>query len=134
MLRLLPSLLSLALLSTSACRERSHSSTPAPTEAAPGTTHSAAAPASAAAGGPTAPPPAQPAATALPQAQPGSSETGIVNAPLTGAVGRFMDKHKRPPANWQELVQGGFIKTIPSPPPGKKFAIDPISYFVVEVN
>lgn len=137
MLRLLLStLLTLGFLSSSACRKRSNPPTPPPAEAPanapePVTTPAPAAPAPAA---PNSAPTTLPAGTALPQAQPGISETGTVNGPLSGAVARFMDKNKRLPANWQELVKGGFINTIPTPPPGKKFAVDPISYVVVEVN
>lgn len=77
-------------------------------------------------------PPAVAPATNLEQSKPGASESGNLNGPLTGAVARFKDKHMRLPVSWQELVQGGFIKAIPQPPPGKRFAIDPVSHMVVE--
>lgn len=133
----LATLLALTLLSHSACRKRTNPPTPPPAEAPAIATEPAAGPAPTAPAAPAAPnaaPTTLPPGTALAQAQPGSSETGTVNGPLSGAVARFMDKHKRLPANWQELVQTGFIKSIPTPPPGKKFAVDPVSYVVVEVN
>jgi hypothetical protein len=48
-------------------------------------------------------------------------------------VARFRDKHRRLPASWQELIQTGFLKAMPSPPRGMRFAIDPISAMVVEL-
>jgi hypothetical protein len=69
----------------------------------------------------------------LPQSQPGASENAKLNAQLTDAVARFKEKRNRLPASWQELVQGGFINAVPQPPPGKRFAIDPISHMVLEL-
>ncbi len=79
-------------------------------------------------------PPAPTAATNLPQAKPGASESSPLNAELTDAVARFRDKHKRLPTHWQELLQAGFLKALPQPPPGVRYAIDPISAMVVEIK
>lgn len=73
-------------------------------------------------------------ATSIPQAKPGSSEASPPNSELTDAVYRFRDKFKRLPASWQELVQAGFLKAVPTPPHGVRYAIDPISAMVVEVK
>jgi len=110
-----------ALMTTGISCKKKPASPPAPTEAST---------APAVAAGPSASSPTS--ATGIAQAKPGASESGSLNAPLTGAVARFKDKHNRLPASWQELVQGGFIQAIPQPPPGKRFAIDPVSHMVVE--
>lgn len=126
---LLLTALVLGVLTTAACRKRS-TPTPAPTVPAEVPADPAAAPA-------VAPTSAQqstpPPATTLPQSQPGASENSQLNAPLSDAVARFREKRNRLPVNWQELVQGGFIQAIPQPSSGKRFAIDPISYMVVEL-
>lgn len=77
-------------------------------------------------------PPAQ-SATALPMAFPGAGEQSKINSPLTGAVARFHDKFQRFPRDWSELVTAGFIQSIPQPPAGKRFAIDPDTRIVVEL-
>ncbi|MEQ2006997.1 MAG: hypothetical protein ABMA26_09365 [Limisphaerales bacterium] len=76
----------------------------------------------------------EPSAPAIAQAKPGASENSPLNGELTDAVARFRDKHKRLPTSWQELVQTGFLKSLPKPPPGVRYAIDPISAMVVEVK
>lgn len=80
------------------------------------------------------PPPAPSAATGIAQSKPGASENNPLNAELTNAVARFRDQHKRLPASWQELVQTGFLKALPIPPPGVRYALDPISAMVVEIK
>lgn len=120
-----------ALMTTGISCKKKPASPPAPTEASEAPVNTpvpTTAPAVAA--GPSASSPTS--ATGIAQAKPGASESGSLNAPLTGAVARFKDKHNRLPASWQELVQGGFIQAIPQPPPGKRFAIDPVSHMVVE--
>lgn len=122
------------ILFATACRKQGSASPQAP-GSTPEVSSQPAAPA--AASSPT-PPPAAPApapasGSALPQAQPGASENSKLNGPLTEAVSRFKDKHNRLPSSWQELIQTGFIKTLPTPPPGTRFAIDPISAMVVEL-
>ncbi|PAW87046.1 MAG: hypothetical protein B9S33_06930 [Pedosphaera sp. Tous-C6FEB] len=99
--------------------------TPASTAASASTLPTATAPS---------PAPAPTAATMLPQAKPGASESSPLNGELTNAVARFLDKHKRLPASWQELVQTGFLKALPQAPPGVRYAIDPISAMVVEIK
>ncbi len=76
--------------------------------------------------------PASAPATGIAQSKPGASENTPLNGELTDAVARFRDKHKRLPASWQELVQTGFLKALPQPPPGVRYAIDPVSAMVVE--
>lgn len=64
---------------------------------------------------------------------PGAGEQSPINSPLTGAVARFHDKFSRFPRDWNELVTAGFIQSIPQPPAGKRFAIDPDTRIVVEL-
>ncbi len=73
------------------------------------------------------------AATTIPMSFPGAGEQSKINSPLTGAVARFHDKFRRFPRDWNELVTAGFIQSIPQPPAGKKFAIDPDTRIVVEL-
>lgn len=126
-------LLAIAIgIGSSACRKRN--TTPAEaapdqeTKVEPATAEPAAVP------GQQAAPQTVQAATGLPQAKPGASESGALNGELTDAVARFRDRHKRLPASWQELVQTGFLKSLPQPPPGVRYAIDPVSAMVVEVK
>ncbi len=125
--------LAAALLLTNAACKRKRTPSPetqAPTEAsasAPAEPASPVANTSALASAPT-------SATSLPQAKAGASESSPLNGELTDAVARFRDKHKRLPASWQELVQAGFLKALPQPPPGVRYAIDPISAMVVEIK
>jgi hypothetical protein len=122
--------LCLGVLAAAGCRKRE---SPPPTPPAV----PAEAPAAPVGAPVNAPVPVQPSAAApastLPQSQPGASENAKLNAQLTDAVARFKEKRNRLPASWQELVQGGFINAVPQPPPGKRFAIDPISHMVLEL-
>ena len=115
-----------------ACRRKT---TPARESAvSPAAPASPATPAADGTAAPTAAAPAPAAATAIAQSKPGASESNPLNTELTNAVARFRDKHKRLPASWQELVQTGFLKAVPTPPRGLRYAIDPISAMVVEVK
>jgi len=123
----------IALAGLPACRKRNADAVPTPTTSSQ--TEKAVGPSLAGDNDPGGKPstPVAPA-TGLPQAKPGASENGTVNGGLTDAVYRFRDKHKRLPASLQELVQTGFLKALPTPPPGVRYAIDPISAMVVEVK
>lgn len=61
----------------------------------------------------------------------GAGEQSPINSPLTGAMARFHDKFRRFPNDWNELVTSGFIASIPEPPAGKRFAVDPVTRIVV---
>ncbi len=124
-------LLAVALLLTSAACKRKRTASPeteTPSQA------TASAPAEAASPAPNSPALASTPTSSLPQAKAGASESSPLNGELTDAVARFRDKHKRLPASWQELVQAGFLKALPQPPPGVRYAIDPISAMVVEIK
>jgi hypothetical protein len=123
--------LAVALLLTSAACKRKRTASPeteTPSQA------TASAPAEAASPAPNSPALASTPTSSLPQAKAGASESNPLNGELTDAVARFRDKHKRLPASWQELVQAGFLKALPQPPPGVRYAIDPISAMVVEIK
>jgi hypothetical protein len=123
--------LAVALLLTSAACKRKRTASPE-TETPSQATESA--PAEAANPAPNSPALASTPTSSLPQAKAGASESSPLNGELTDAVARFRDKHKRLPASWQELVQAGFLKALPQPPPGVRYAIDPISAMVVEIK
>ena len=132
MAKILPSLvliLSVGMLCGAGCRKKPTSAAePPPTPAEPAVELK---PATGAPLAPTGSAPTQ--ATTLPMAFPGAGEQSPVNSPLTGAVARFHDKFRRFPRDWNELVTTGFIQTIPQPPAGKRFAIDPDTRIVVEL-
>ena len=50
---------------------------------------------------------------------------------LTGAVHRCWQEKGRRPQTLDEVVAAGFLKSIPTPPPGKRFVIDPRAAQVV---
>jgi hypothetical protein len=53
---------------------------------------------------------------------------------LTQALRNYSFSHKRIPASLSEVVTAGYIKNPPSPPAGKKFAIDPKAMRVILVS
>jgi hypothetical protein len=59
--------------------------------------------------------------------------TAISNvlAELTQAVRKFSAEQRRVPASLEELIPGGYIKSLPPAPPGKTFAIDTSNLQVV---
>ena len=78
------------------------------------------------------PPPAPSAATAsatvkavAPEEEKLDSEKVVLNA-----VQSFMISKERPPKDIQELVQAGFLKSMPVAPPGKKIVFDPVKLTV----
>ncbi|MCS7337321.1 MAG: hypothetical protein NZ739_03675 [Verrucomicrobiae bacterium] len=53
------------------------------------------------------------------------SDPAAVLAELTHALRKFSVENRRVPASLDELLRAGYLRAIPTPPPGKKFAIDP---------
>jgi hypothetical protein len=53
---------------------------------------------------------------------------------MTAALEAWFTSRGSAPANLQELVKAGFIKKMPTPPPGKEFAIDAKNLKVVLVD
>lgn len=68
--------------------------------------------------------PEQPAADRLPTAPPDSSLRLPVQQELTGAVHLYLTDFQRLPADFETLVKGKYLKAMPKPPPGKRFALD----------
>ncbi len=53
---------------------------------------------------------------------------------LTQALRKYSLENRRVPASLNELVQAGYVHTMPTAPRGKKFAINPKRMEVVLVN
>ncbi|KAF0175123.1 MAG: hypothetical protein FD161_3435 [Limisphaerales bacterium] len=60
----------------------------------------------------------------LPTAPPHSSKTSQVDRPLTEALHYFFEANNRMPKDFSELVRAKFIPAMPTPPAGKRYAID----------
>lgn len=52
------------------------------------------------------------------------AQTDVELQQLTQAVRKYAVEQRRAPATLNELVTNGYLAKIPSPPAGKKFAID----------
>lgn len=124
-----------ALTTITACSKPDASS---PTEPAPAGNGPAQATGSAAdgAGAETPAAAASPAVVNAPVATvaEGSGESSERQEILSEAMARFHDKYKRLPRNFGELVTAGFIKSIPPPPPGKRYGVDPLTFQVVIID
>ena len=53
-----------------------------------------------------------------------------VNHEITGAMHRYLDKIGKLPDELDELVTKGYLKKLPTPPPGKHFFINRTNYQV----
>ncbi len=88
---------------------------------------------------PAPPPPGAPAPEAAAEATPpptditdklptapndSSLATGAVNEQLTLALHRYFENTSKMPQTFQDLVKAKYIDKMPTPPPGKTFAID----------
>lgn len=82
---------------------------------------------------PAPPPPAAAANPDVPAAPPvtdklptaaGEVTQAPIQLPLTEALHRYLEANGRMPQDFNQLVVTKFIKQVPTPPPGKKFAID----------
>ena len=58
----------------------------------------------------------------------------MVLGQLTQGLRKYSFEHRRVPGSFNELVAAGNLGTIPAPPPGKKFAVDPKAMQVVLVK
>jgi len=75
-----------------------------------------------------APPPAaaEAAPESKPETRPERPEGNLDSlASVTQAIQSFMVGHERPPKDLNELVTAKLLKSIPQPPPGKKFVYTP---------
>ena len=81
----------------------------------------------------TAPATAQTAAASAPS---NASEAALTAAlgELTQALRKYSFEHQRVPKTVAEVVAAGYVKNMPQPPSGKKFAIDAKTVQVVLVN
>ena len=61
----------------------------------------------------------------------GEAALKVVLDELTQAVRKYNVEQKRVPKQFSEVVAAGYVKTMPAPPPGKKFEIDPKTKQVV---
>jgi hypothetical protein len=103
---------------------------PATTPVAPAAPASVGEPAPAAV---TAPPPPSGQVTAPPSgAAAGTAPAAVAEVPskdaleaVTHAVQSFFIQKERAPKNLEELISAGFLRKLPTPPPGKKYVYDP---------
>jgi hypothetical protein len=70
----------------------------------------------------------------LPTAPPNSSQSNPVDQKLTEALHRYNERTGKMPMDFNVLVAGKFIETIPKAPPGKRYAIDRLHMQVVLIN
>ncbi len=99
---LLVMLMSVAMLvSMSACRRKPTSSAPtaSPGEQTPAKDH-------------------------LPTAPTDSSLRFPIQQELTGAIHLYQTDFRKLPPDFETLVKGNYLKVMPTPPPGKRFAVD----------
>lgn len=84
---------------------------------------------------PVAPPPA-PAAKSIAIAPPPATagEKELTLDEMSYAVQAWFTSRGAAPKSLQEMVKAGFIKRLPTPPPGKEFAIDEKGMRVVLIN
>ena len=67
--------------------------------------------------------PGTPNATNQAAANPADDATAALDI-LSQAVRKFGAEKQRVPKSLDEVVAAGYIKTLPQPPPGKRFSID----------
>ena len=60
----------------------------------------------------------------LPDAPNDSSLRLPIHQELTGAVHLYRTDHGKLPPDLETLVKEKYLKTLPTPPPGKRFAVD----------
>jgi hypothetical protein len=60
----------------------------------------------------------------IPTAPPNSSKSHPVDRPLTEALQRYNEANGKMPANFSVLIAQKYLKAMPTPPPGKRFALD----------
>lgn len=60
----------------------------------------------------------------LPTAPNDSSLRFPIQKELTGAIHLYLMDHQKMPADFDALVKGKYIKAMPKPPAGKRFAVD----------
>lgn len=135
-------LLTFSVAVVSGCRKRSQPAPPSPepssTESAPATTTAALA--ASAAKAPAVAPPATPLPGAekiedrLPTAPPNSSKSNPVDQKLTEALHRYNESTGKMPMDFHVLVAGKYIPAIPTPPAGKRYAIDRPNMQVVLIS
>lgn len=88
---------------------------------------------------PAPPPPGEPGTSSAPAPvapaaapQPEGSKDPVVL--ITEGLMNFMLAKERAPKDLNELVSTGYLKALPTPPPGKKFAYEPTKLAVTLVN
>jgi hypothetical protein len=135
----------LTVASTVGCKKKEDAPPPAPPPKPAGASiESAVAPAE-----PAPPTPATPAPTAaaptegfagdkvedqLPTAPPGSAKTFPIHQALTATVRNYQMDTGKLPADFNTLVRDKYIEKIPTPPPGKKFALDRAYMQIVTID
>lgn len=68
--------------------------------------------------------PAAPVPDRLPTAPNDSSLRLPIHQELTGAIHLYQMDHQKMPPDFDTLVRAKYLKAMPKPPPGKRFALD----------
>lgn len=68
--------------------------------------------------------PKQPAPDRLPTAPNDSSLRLPIHQELTGAIHLYQMDNRKMPADFDALIKAKYLKAMPQPPPGKRFALD----------
>ena len=115
-----------ALLASLGCRRKPSAPSAAPSpEEAPASSPKSSEAAKPAPGSPSVKPEAEQAVQdRLPTAPNDSSLRFPIQQELTGAIHLYSMDHQKMPADFETLVKGKYIKAMPKPPPGKRFAVD----------
>ena len=138
MLRLIVVSALVVIVSTSACRKKSVPPVPS-AEPTPGATPQPAAPSSGGVPVVQPPPPTQSPGLEkvedrLPTAPPDSSKSNPVDQKLTEALHLYLESKGKLPPDFNALVTAKFLKQVPTPPAGKRYAVDRRNLQVVLLN
>lgn len=127
-----------ALVSTSACRRKTEAPPVAPSAPSPTATTDKAAPNTSVAPAQPPPPTQSPGLEKiedrLPTAPPDSSKTSPVDQKLTEALHHYLEANGKLPPDFNALVAARIIKQVPTPPAGKRYAVDRRNLQVVLLN
>ena len=70
----------------------------------------------------------------LPTAPPNASKTNPVDRKLTEALQRYNEATGKMPPSFNALVAGKYLPALPTPPPGKRYALDRPNMQVVIID
>jgi hypothetical protein len=75
-----------------------------------------------------------PVPPAVPIAAPPGPDMSAALSQMSAVLRRYVFEHRRTPATFEEFASSGYIRQVPEPPPGKKFAVDAKQMQIVLVD